>query len=366
MTSLKYGAGAGTQGTTLAAAPATGQLAAGETAFNTVTITAGATLIFDATVAPPAGIPFWLKFQAPATQLVTCRFTGLNRSIMRDSFYFSFDTNPTADRYVCTLSPVGGGTMARFLLAVSGGNVKLRAIDTRGTGTPVDTSSTTMLPNTTYRVDYEIGLGAGTAKFNWSLFLAHSQSALEVHTHSDANTGTVNNDAVIYGKGDSSSDTSNLRITGMQVNDSGTGLTGPWPLTPQTSVRPYSLTSSSGAWTTVGAGDMITALGDETDSSYIQSPNNPAGAFVDFDVLLLDSGIVDIPARLAGSAPSPTISATIELREIVGGVSTVRATRSYTISSTAFANLSPAFVLTQGESDSIVDRSQLHVRISAT
>ena len=123
-------------------------------------------------------------------------------------------------------------------------------------------------------------------------------------------------------------------------------------------VRPNGMTSAD-FLNVGGAADRPTALADELDTTYVTSPDNPAGATGTIDFPTLAAGPITVKVRHRASAASPTVS---RLYEVLQGGTSI-ASRTVTLPS-SWTDYS--FTLTAGELALVTDRSALHVRLTDT
>lgn len=127
-----------------------------------------------------------------------------------------------------------------------------------------------------------------------------------------------------------------------------------------TTARPQTLVTNPGVFTNVGgAASIPAALADESDTTYAESPDNPAGASFTVDFAPLGSGPITIATRDVASSATPAITRLVELLE----GSTVRASFSYALTTSA-ANHN--YTLTTPENAAIVDRNALRLRFTDT
>jgi hypothetical protein len=130
------------------------------------------------------------------------------------------------------------------------------------------------------------------------------------------------------------------------------------PVSVPTTVRPSS-TISSTAWTMAGAATVHAALADESDASYVESGDNPAGTLFEVALPQIADGDITVAVRMQQVGSTPSESVAVSLRQ----GATVIATRTYTLT-TAWATYQ--FTTTTAETATITDRAALRVRCTAT
>lgn len=134
---------------------------------------------------------------------------------------------------------------------------------------------------------------------------------------------------------------------------------------PPTSLRPATVVSNPGLWTTVGGvADVAAAMADETDTSYAQSPVSPVSAAVTVAPtagVILDATQTIVSTRFRVSTGAP-VSVLIELLEVVAGSPVLRSSR---VATGALGWNPYEWTLSSAEHASITDRSKLQGRITA-
>jgi hypothetical protein len=130
------------------------------------------------------------------------------------------------------------------------------------------------------------------------------------------------------------------------------------PASVATTVRPSSTVSST-AWTVSGASSVHAALSDETDASYVESGDNPAGTLFEVGLPPIATGDITVAVRMQQAGATPSESVAVSLRQ---GATQI-AVRTYTLT-TAWTTYQ--FTTTSAETAAITDRSALRVRAVAT
>lgn len=128
-----------------------------------------------------------------------------------------------------------------------------------------------------------------------------------------------------------------------------------------TSARPTSVITNTGPWTNEGgAGSIEAALADGSDTTYAETPTNPAGAILNVETEPLGLGPVTVKTRDKCDTASPAITRTVELLQ----GATVIATGTPFVLTTSWVD--HEFTTDTGETATITDRSALRVRVTDT
>lgn len=357
MTTRNMSLEGGTNGATIST---TNAASSGDTQFNTVTIPAG-TLTFDNTVASQGSLS--MKFAPASAQSVNARWTGISSTAFAASLYVYFTAGVSADLFIFNAT-AAGTTVARAVLTLTGGATKLRFTDTRGGTTPVWTATNAFPLNQWVRIEFGFTIANGTATFLGAYYLGDSSTPVDsINSGSgvtNAQTGTTAVDTFIVGKTDGSTYVTPFWIDGIQTNDASSALIGRWPATPQATVRPISVISNAGSFTNNGgAADIAAALADELDTTYAQSPDNPAATSAEVKFAPITAGLVTVKVRHVATAGSPLITRTYNLKQ----GSTVISTRSVALPTVA---TDYSFTTTSTEAANITDRTDLRLYWSDT
>lgn len=127
---------------------------------------------------------------------------------------------------------------------------------------------------------------------------------------------------------------------------------------------PESVISNAGGWAdqsgSTDDADLVAALADDSDATYIESPDNPSGNVGTFLAKPLAPGQTQVPYRLSASAASPARTCKVEL--LMG--TTVIASKTETLSTTVTAG---SFTLTPTQLSALTDRvTDLRFRLTAS
>lgn len=93
--------------------------------------------------------------------------------------------------------------------------------------------------------------------------------------------------------------------------------------------RTESVASNAGGWAVVGAADIVTALNDSSDTSYIETADDPNEAAIVLNITPMTAGIPTVTGRVR--ANNLTSASTIEISLYVDGVLVTGATGSTTL-----------------------------------
>jgi hypothetical protein len=284
------------------------------------------------------------------------RWTSFSSTAFATSFYIWVDTLSSVETWICNVT--AAGTRAAMLV-ISNSN-KLRLVDTRGTATPVWTATNTFPTGQWVRVEMYFTINATTATQSVAYYLADSTTAVDSFSSSTGQTGSTAVDTVIFGKADSGTYASAFWFDGIQAQTAASALIGPYPVAAASTVRPTTDISNAGGWSIVGgSGSMALALADESDSTYVQSPDNPTGGTETVKFALLNPGLVTVKVRHSATASSPVITRTYELMQ----GATIISTRSVTLPTTI---TDYSWTTTSAEAANITDRSDLRLYWSDT
>ncbi|MGN7799044.1 hypothetical protein [Leifsonia sp. 22587] len=345
----------GTNGATLTTSNAGGS---GNTQFSSVVIPAGTTIVFDNAFASQGSQ--CINMTNTGTSTVNARWTGISSTAFAASVYVYLTTAPTADLFLFNAAS-GGTTVMRATITISGGAAKLSMLDTRGTTTRVWTAASAFPLNQWVRIEVYCTINAGAATYNAAYYLGDNSTAVDSTAVTNANTGSAAIDTFILGKTDSSAYTSPIRFDGVQTNDAATGYIGRWPATAATSVRPNSVVSNGGTFSNQGgAGSLSAAVADESDTTYIQSGDNPTGGSIVYGFALLSSGDVTVKTRDQMSLSSPATKTLVELLQLPSN--TVISSRTWNLTTSWVDNSWTTDPAT--ETPNITDRSNLALRIT--
>jgi hypothetical protein len=349
MSTRKNSADLGTNGATVSVGNSGGT---GINAFDIVNIGGTSAITYDNSRAAHGTQSF--KFVPGSTEVTNLRWTGISSTGCACSFYVYFTALPAADFFLAAFN-AGGPAVLRVMFSSSTG--KLQLIDTRGTGGFIWRAAAAMPTSAWIRVEMFCTISATTASESVAYYTGDSTSAIDGTSISNGNTGTTPIDTIVFGKNDTSTYTTAHWFDSIQVNDAATGLIGPWAATPASTVRPVSLISNAGVFTNQGgASDLVAALADESDTTFAQSPVSPSAATAEWKLGPLSAGgNVTVAAR--HSSVSGTITRTYSL---YCGATLIKQ-QSVVLPSTP---TDWTMTTTSGETATITDRSDLHVRIS--
>ncbi|MFE4469566.1 hypothetical protein ACFRFH_12195 [Leifsonia sp. NPDC056824] len=339
---------------TLGSAIAASTNPSGDTPFNQVNINGAAVIDNTHAVRGTQSI----KLSPVSGSVDSFRWTGLSSTAYAASFYLWVDTLPGTETWICNITASG---VRSGMLVISNTN-KLRLIDTRGTSTPVWTATNTFPTSQWVRCEFYQTVAASGASQQASYFLGDSTTAVDTSTLlTTGQTGSAAVDTVVFGKSDGGTYASPFWFDSIQFQTAASGLIGAYPQVASTVVRPTSDISNSGGWSIAGgSGSMSIALADESDTTYVQSPDNPTGGSEVVKFALLQTGLVTIKVRHNATNASPVITRTYEL---VQGSSTIISTRSVVLPTTI---TDYSWTTTSAEAANITDRSDLRLVWSDT
>jgi hypothetical protein len=125
--------------------------------------------------------------------------------------------------------------------------------------------------------------------------------------------------------------------------------------------RPESVDSNAGAFTIVGgSATQAAALADESDTTYIESSDNPSGAAIVTTVTPMTSGGKRVLVRYRESAASPARSLLVEVLQGVTVIAT------FTPPAPTIAWQDATYDLTTSEVAAVTNLNDLHLRITAS
>lgn len=221
---------------------------------------------------------------------------------------------------------------------------------------------TNVAPVVTVAASQSVQVGA-TATISWS----GSDSDGTIASYNISRTSGPGSAPTLSGSGTSRTATfatQGTHVYTITATDNGGAVSTPVTHTvyvTDSTARPTSLVTNPGAYANVGgAGSIPAALADESDTTYAESPENPAGASFTVDFLPIGSGPITVTTRNMATSSTPAISRLIELLQdstviasaTVSPLPTVAATHSFTLNTTQNA--------------AITDRSALRLRITDT
>jgi hypothetical protein len=299
------------------------------------------------------------KLAATSGAVDSFRWTGMASTAWASSFYVWVDTLPSQEVWLNNVTASG----TRAGMAILSSTNKLRLIDTRGVATPVWTATNVFPTGQWVRIEMYSTQAASGATQQIAYYLGDGTTAVDSFTSSAGQTGAGNVDSAIYGKLDNSTYTSAIWIDNVQFETAATGFLGAYPSAPAATLRPGSDLSNAGGFIIVGgSASMSAALADESDSTYIQSPDNPSGALIDIGWSgTLAAGLPSQKFRHAASAATPNITRTYTAKQ---GATTL-ATRTVVLPYPGPSDY--VFTLTSGEAALITGtRTGLHFTVSDT
>lgn len=272
-------------------------------------------------------------------------------------YYFNITTAPSATTQVAWVSADGTNPIHTTNLR----NDRKLTVTTSTAGTSFYTSTTTPALNTWYRVECEITVAtATTGVIAWRLYLGDSTTPLETATaKTDANFGTDGITVARFGKAQAPN-TMVLVIDDLATSND-TAPIGPVVAAAGT-VFPASILSNPGGWTEFGgAGSIVAALGDSSDSSGVRSVDDPASATFTAVFPPLTPGT---PVKVTVRHDSPAGDGNINMVYDLMDGTTVVATRTATALPTTTTEFT--FTTTSTETAAITSWSALRLRASAT
>ena len=288
--------------------------------------------------------------------------------------YHSFTaTSQIAGRIYLTANALPSATVDVFDLINSSfaANVKLRITSAgklavvNAAGSAVFTSTASLVAGTTYRIEFQVDVGStssnGTIKMQW--YTLDGGTAIETYTTLAGNAG-AGVQIVRAQLGDNTSSTVNLTFDDlMYVTDSMTpvGAVSTLPA-PADTVHVYAVTSNPNSWTIGGsAGDIPTAVSDTDDTTYVETPDNPANS----TIVLRLAPMTGRPGYVTVQAQADSGTQTLKIELLQGA--TVRSATTAQVLTTAWANYT--LNLTSGERAAITTAgdgsvSDLDVRLT--
>lgn len=228
-----------------------------------------------------------------------------------------------------------------------------------GTGIAQLDGTVAITANTVYRLEVGIDAVAGSAQ--WKLFTGDSTTVLDQAATTTAQLfGGFPIAKVRFGRVVGSGFIGTIQFDDIQLQDLATGLPGPIS-NAQSTVRPNGIVANPGVFTNQGgAASLEASLADELDTTFVQSPSNPAGASMTVSLPELSPGTVTINVKHKADTVSPAISRVYALMQGATVINT-RTVNPLPIATTAFSWSTSA-----GETTAITDRTQLRVRWTDT
>jgi hypothetical protein len=241
-------------------------------------------------------------------------------------------------------------------------SMSLSTINTIGfynaAGTWIDEGTVALAANTIYRIEFAVDITAATVE--WKLFAGDSTTVLDTKLASAVNVGVDPIGKIRFGRVVGSTWIGTIDWDDWNVQDLTTGFPGPLS-SATTTVRPTSIVSNPGVFTSIGgASSLFAALADEADTTYIQSPANPSGTSITLGMPELSAGTPTVTMRHAADVASPVIGVTYDLLQ----GTTVVSTRTIATLPTTITDYS--WTATSGETAVVTDRTQLRVRVTTS
>lgn len=352
MTLFKQSFDLGTNGATLTAGNSGGT---GVDAFGTPVVVGTIAYIYDNSKSAHGTQS--LKITPASGGSLALPWSGFSSTNAASSIYIYLTALPASDTYLIRFTQ--GGTRKVSMHINSAG--KLRVVD--AAATTLWTAASALVLNTWVRCElYATSDVAGSATVTAAYYPADSGTPYEsVYTTSTASGGGAAFDAVTHGKTDTGTYATAFWMDSIQFNTAASGLQGIWPVAASSSVRPTGIASASGTWLNQGgAATEYAALADESDTTYVQSPDNPTSPIYDeYAVGSLAAGDITVTGRHQVALSSPAISVLVELRQ----GATVISSRTYT-PTTSWVTFS--WALSSGENTAVTDRTNLRVRVTPT
>lgn len=274
-----------------------------------------------------------------------------------------------AARIYFRLASAVTGSFQLFTFHKSDGSAKQIGIDIQASGVIriqdavsaiVGTSAGSIAANQWYRMEIKMdnsgGTAAGTADIQFYLGDSTTPEANLGFTLTGRNFGANNIGAMRVGRFGTNSCTATMYFDDIAYQDTTSTFIGP---SGSTTVRPDSDTSNAGAWTTTGSANGFEVLADESDATFIESPNNPQTPTKRrFHLTTLAPGPVVVTTRAAATAASPATTIGVSLYQNT----TLIASWSHSLTTTI---TDYSYTLSTGENASITDRSLLYVEFDA-
>jgi hypothetical protein len=211
-----------------------------------------------------------------------------------------------------------------------------------------------ILANSVYRL--EVGINAVTGACEWKLFTGDSTTVLDQATATAQAFGGFQIGKVRFGRVVGSGFIGTIHYDDIQLQNLATGLPGPIS-NAQSTVRPNGVVTNPGVFTNQGgAASLEAALSDELDTTFVQSPANPAGASMTVSLPELATGTVTLNVKHKADTASPAISRVYALLQGTTVINT-RTVNPLPTVTTAFSWSTSA-----AETSAITDRTQLRVR----
>lgn len=249
---------------------------------------------------------FGIRAVATSSADITTRWP-LNAPNYQVSFAFNFRYTvlPSAQRILASLRHATGIAW-RLQLRQDG------TLQTDGAAVAGDTAvGITTVPNTWYRIEALIDVIAGTGKVR--VYKGNALTLLAELNQESMNLGAAQIEtADVFGNRSMTTDIDDVRL-----DDGSTSWLGPArpTLEPSSTVRPWDMVDNSGGYSAVGTSSFVTAVADESDSTYVESINSPVNTPIIYALNPLTLGPVTVRLRHNATSASPTITRTIRLMQ---------------------------------------------------
>lgn len=239
--------------------------------------------------------------------------------------YFRLEGLPTGytDIVGAYTADAGGSANKGFAIRVNQtGNIRL----SDGSGATIATSVETVAANTVYRLEWQINHSTSAYVVEW--FAGDSTDALgSISGTASAGTFKTHTSRVDIGRATSPDITMVVDSIGVD-----TAKLGP-RLTPAATFLPVATISNPGGYEAVGGGTLLGVLRDNSDSTYIESPIEPANAAITYEMgPRIREDVVTVTYRDWRSDAAADVVTTLELLDL--DTDEVLGTNTYTATTT--------------------------------
>lgn len=263
-----------------------------------------------------------VRLAAGAGNDITTRWAS-NAPNYRAAFAFNIRllAIPTSQKILATLRHLTGIAW-RLSIRPNGG------LYTDGSEVTGDTSvGVTLSVNQWYRVEALVDVVNGTCKV--MVYPGNGLTAL-VPEHSQE--GMLLGSAEIVAADIFANRGTTVDLDDVRLDDGSISYLGPALSTKPAAatVRPWDLVENAGAYTSIGTTDHVTAVADNSDSTYVQSVSSPVNTPIMFALEPMTLGPITVTVRHNATSASPVITRTIRLYQ----GSTLIAQRAVTLPTT--------------------------------
>lgn len=264
----------------------------------------GGTVTFDASfpwdsaqdyhIAAPTGIQAYIQLNLPVQGAANA---------VRFYDYFTGTVTPTTNTILLQL----GGSGLDYLGVLSTG----KPFVVLNGATAYSGSTYTLLANTVYRFEVYYTVAAGTATFQYAVYIGDSLTSVDSWSTTTGNTGSTNPTAFYFGKKQTSGNWTDQYISQIAINNAATGYIGPAttnsPPTAnagpdQSSLEPYSTVTLDGsgssdsdgtvasyAWTQTSGTPTVTLSSSTAQKPTFTAPATVAGSSLVFSLVVTDN-----------------------------------------------------------------------------